>query len=58
MQMAALDNLVITCAEQKREHHFTWYGTITDIYTETYLKLNDKVAERQQLRTRCRPFKS
>ena len=51
MQIAALDNLSDYMRKNRNVNTISpEYGTITDIiYTETYLKLNDKVAERQQL---------
>jgi capsular exopolysaccharide synthesis family protein len=52
MQLAALDNLSDYLRKNRNVNTISpEYGTITDIiYTETYLKLNDKVAERQQLK--------
>lgn len=51
MQIAALDNLSDYMRKNRNVNTISpEYGTITDIiYTETYLKLNDKVAERQHL---------
>ncbi|KXK47448.1 MAG: capsular polysaccharide biosynthesis protein [Bacteroidetes bacterium OLB10] len=52
MQLAALDNLSDYLRKNRNVNTISpEYGTINDIvYTETYLKLNDKVAERQQLK--------
>jgi capsular exopolysaccharide synthesis family protein len=52
MQLAALDNMSDYMRKNRNINAISpEYGTITDvIYTETYLKLNDKVAERQQLK--------
>ncbi len=52
MQLAALDNMSEYLRENRHVNSISpEYGTINDlIYTETYLKLNDKAAERQQLK--------
>ena len=52
MQLAALDNMSEYLRQNRHVNSISpEYGTINDlVYTETYLKLNDKAAERQQIK--------
>lgn len=52
MQLAALDNMSDYLRKNRNVNSISpEYGTINDlVYTETYLKLTDKAAERQQLK--------
>ncbi len=52
MQLAALDNMSDYLRKNRNVNSIApEYGTINDlIYTETYLKLNDKASERQQVK--------